>query len=608
MSSQSYRARLVDTALDDVPADLAITGGRLVNVFTREIHPATILIKGERIAAVLAPDVGPVNAKQIIDATGRFIAPGLIDPHMHIESSALTVTEFARAIVPRGVTTVIADPHEFGNIMGKSGIELVLAEAKQTPLNVLLRVPPRIPELEPHLEKPGATITFEETCELLALPEAACLAGDISPLFYLRKDAYHYGLIAETIRLGKTVSGYSPGLTERRVNGYVAAGAEDSHTPHDVTELREDLRTGLNCFLTPRPKHFDREQFRVLAEMLKAEPMLDTRKISLCTDDIHTNLLLSQGQLDHRVRMAIEEGIDPILAIQMATLNPAVAMRIDRDYGVVAPGRYADIVLIDDLQTFSVGEVLHHGTAVYRDKTYLHRSKTPFRYPPAAYSTIKTKGPVFGENLKLRVDLESGSATCQVLDVSGPRKAKRTAEIPIVNGIVTPVAGGDIANLVVLDRHHAGGKTGRGFVQHCGIVRGALASTVNHNVHHLFAVGANQNDMALALNRLMEIGGGYVAALDGKIIGEVALPIIGMLSEHTLEELAEEFAVMEEVLQYGLGTGPNGHLLSFSFLCSPVSLEAGLSDMGLVNSMTLEIEPVVLATNAAGVVKTSELV
>jgi adenine deaminase len=195
-----------------------------------------------------------------------------------------------------------------------------------------------------------------------------------------------------------------------------------------------------------------------------------------------------------------------------------------------------------------------------------------------------------------------------VLDVSGPRKAKKTAEIPIADGIITPVAGGDIANLVVLDRHHAGGKTGRGFVQHCGIVRGALASTVNHNVHHLFAVGANQDDMALALNRLIEIGGGYVAALDGKIIGEVALPIIGMLSEHTLEELADEFTMMEAVLQDGLGTGPNGHLLSFSFMCSPVSLEAGLSDVGLVNSMTLEIEPVVLATNAVSQVKTPELV
>jgi adenine deaminase len=595
MTSQSFRAGLVDTALDDAPADVAIRGGKLVNVFTREIYEADILIRGERIAAVLAASDALLPAKRTIQAGGRWIAPGLIDPHMHIESSALTLTQFARAVVPRGITTIIADPHEFGNIMGLPGIELVLEEAKQIPLNVMLRVPPRIPELEPRLETPGATVTLEETCALLARPEAACLAGDISPLFYLRKDPAQFALIEETIRLGKTVSGYSPGLSGRKVNAYVAAGAEDSHTPHDIAELREDLRAGLNCFLTPRPKHFDRDQFRALARMIGAEP-IDTRKICLCTDDIHTNLLLEEGQLDVRVRMAIEEGIPPALAIQMATLNPAVAMRIDRDYGVIAAGRYADILILDDLETLSVEAVLYHGAMVVEDKTYRHRPEKPFTYPPAARQTIKTKGPVLAETLKLRVNAVDGTATCQVLDVAGARKTIGTAEIPVKDGVIAPKPGGDICNLVVIDRHHEEGKTGRGFVRHCGITRGALASTVNHNVHHLFAVGTNQDDMALALNRLIEIGGGYVAARDGRIVGEVALPIIGMLSDMTLEELAAAFSAMDRVLHDELGNiDPNRPLLTFSFMCSPVSLEAGLTDIGLVNSMTLEIEPVVLS-------------
>jgi adenine deaminase len=595
MTSQSFRAGLVDTALDDAPADLAIRGGKLVNVFTREIYAADILIRGERIAAVLAASDAPLPAKRTIEAAGRWIAPGLIDPHMHIESSALTLTQFARAVVPRGITTIIADPHEFGNIMGLPGIELVLDEAKQIPLNVMLRVPPRIPELEPHLETPGATVTLAETCALLARPEAACLAGDISPLFYLRKDPAQFALIAETIRLGKTVSGYSPGLSGRKVNAYVAAGAEDSHTPHDIAELREDLRAGLNFFLTPRPKHFDRDQFRALARMIAAEP-IDTRKISLCTDDIHTNLLLEQGQLDMRVRMAIEEGIPAALAIQMATLNPAVAMRIDRDYGVIAAGRYADILILDDLETLSVEAVLYHGAMVVEDKTYRYRAETPFTYPLAARQTIKTRGPVLAETLKFRVNAVDGTAICQVLDVAGARKTIGTAEIPVEDGVIAPKPGGDICNLVVIDRHHEEGKTGRGFVRHCGITRGALASTVNHNVHHLFAVGTNQDDMALALNRLIEIGGGYVAARDGRIVGEVALPIIGMLSDMTLEALAAAFSAMDTVLHDELGnTDPNRPLLTFSFMCSPVSLEAGLTDIGLVNSMTLEVEPVVLS-------------
>jgi adenine deaminase len=598
MAGQDFRNALVDAALDDAPADIAITGGMLVNVFTREIHPADILIAGERIAAVLAPGEGPINAARTISAAGKFIAPGLIDPHMHIESSALTLTEFARAVVPRGVTTVIADPHEFGNIMGKAGIELVLEEARHIPLNVKLRVPPRIPELDPSLETPGATLTYAETCELLALPEAACLAGDISPLFYLRKDEDHYRLIAETMRLGKTVSGYSPGLSGRRVNAYVASGAEDSHTPQDVIELREDLRAGLNCFLTPRPLHFDRDQFRALADMLKTDP-IDTRKICLCTDDIHTNLLLAQGHLDHRVRMAIEEGIAPALAIQMATLNPAIAMRIDRDYGAVAAGRFADILILDDLESFRVDAVLHHGRVVVEDKVYRHRPDTPFVYPAAAKRTIRTAGPIAAQSLPLRVDAAAESATCQVIDVAGPRKKIRTAELPVVDGVVTPAAGGPIANLAVIDRHHADGRTGRGFVANCGIVRGALASTVNHNVHHLFAVGTNPDDMALALNRLIAIGGGYVAARDGVIIGEVALPIIGMLSELPLEALAAAFDRMDFALRDGLGcVNPDRSLLSFSFMCSPVSMECGLTDIGLVNALTLEIEPVVLGVRA----------
>jgi adenine deaminase len=191
-----------------------------------------------------------------------------------------------------------------------------------------------------------------------------------------------------------------------------------------------------------------------------------------------------------------------------------------------------------------------------------------------------------------------------VIDVAGPRKTIKTAELPIVDGIIEPAQGGPIANVVVIDRHHAQGKTGRGFVQNCGIVRGALASTVNHNVHHLFAVGADRDDMALALNRLIEIGGGYVAACDGKIIGEVALPIIGMLSEHSLEDLAAEFDAMDRALREGLGcVAEDRALLSFSFMCSPVSMEAGLTDIGLVNSMTLEIEPVVISTTGPGSAK-----
>jgi adenine deaminase len=263
---------------------------------------------------------------------------------------------------------------------------------------------------------------------------------------------------------------------------------------------------------------------------------------------------------------------------------------------VIAAGRYADLLILDELETLSVEGVLYHGELVVEDKSYRYAPVNPFTYPTAAKQTIKTKGPIVADTLKFRVNAVDGAATCQVLDVSGARKLIKTALIPVEDGVIAPAPTGDICNLVVIDRHHENGKTGRGFVRHCGITRGALASSVNHNVHHLFAVGANQDDMALALNRLIEIGGGYVAARDGKIVGEVALPIIGMLSEMTLEQLAAAFSAMDTVLKDELGCAdPNRPLLSFSFMCSPVSLEAGLTDIGLVNSMTLEVEPVVLS-------------
>jgi adenine deaminase len=239
--------------------------------------------------------------------------------------------------------------------------------------------------------------------------------------------------------------------------------------------------------------------------------------------------------------------------------------------------------------------VVYHGRVVVQDKIWLHRPEKPFVYPPAARQTIKTKGPILAENLALRSPSNAMTATVQVIDVGGARKKIARAELPVTGGVIRPVAGSAYANLVVIDRHHADGKIGRGFVANSGIRRGALASSVNHNVHHLFAVGANQDDMALALNRLIEIGGGYVAALDGKIIGEVALPIIGMISELPLEQLAAEFDAMDRALRDGLGcVEEERSLLSFSFMCSPVSMECGLTDIGLVNSLTLEIEPVVL--------------
>lgn len=586
MTAPSDRKTLVDVAAGRRAPTMVVRNVRIANVLSRELHDATILIHRDRIAAILPPHFPVPKAEVEIDGQGRIAAPGLIDPHLHTESSAVSLAEFARAVVPRGVTTIICDPHEYGNVLGRRGIELLLEEARHIPLTVKLRVPPRVPEMASDLETAGGALSFQDTLDLLDLPEAACLAGDINPEFFLANDPRHADLIAATIDRRKTVSGYAAGLEGRRLNAYVASGAEDTHVAATALEAIDDIRHGLTVFLPLRNAWGS--ELSKLADYIAASGA-DTRRICLCTDDIPTDRLIAEGHLDARFRSAVAAGFDPLVALQMVTINPATEMRIDRDHGSISAGKFADIVLLDDLAGFTVADTIYHGVHVVADRRYV-APPSAFRVPAWAKDTINLAGPIDLDSLLIPAPQGANTVECNAVFRDGLKDVRRVV-LPVVDGMVACDEAQDVVRVAVLDRYAGSGRIGKSFALGTGIRRGALASTVNHNAHNIFVLGRDERDMALAVEHLIAMGGGYAVACDGVIVGEVRLPVIGMISEEPLEIVAREFESAERAVFDFLGCeGVEQPLLTLSFLCAPVVPFFGVTDMGVLNTRTFEIE------------------
>jgi adenine deaminase len=596
MRSSAETRRLIDVALGVEAADTVIKGGKLINVFTREIYPADVYIKGERIAAVGEGDYLIGDNTEIIDASGQYVAPGFIDPHVHLESSAVTVSEFAGAVVPKGVTTIAEDPHEIANVLGIPAIELLVEEAALTPLNLLLRVPGRVPGTTAELETTGGKISLEETKELLNWEQAVCLAGDINPNLLLQKDDVQLEKITYTTHLGKSVGGQSPGLSRNALNAFIAAGPEDSHVSADAAEVLDIVRHGLRALITHRPMLFGDDDYPELVAMLK-ETQIDTRMLVFCTDDIHPDIIANHGHLDERLRLAVAAGLDPATAIQMATLNAAEYLRIDRDYGSISAGKYADIQILDNLSSFHPDKVLARGKVVAEQGRLIDQPE-PFPYPDWAKNTIHLAEAVSAASFQIcTASPAAQKVTVRALGIGMP-KSEVIATLAVQDGVIMPDPQQDILSLAVLDRHQASGRIGRGFISGTGIVRGAFASTVSHDAHNIFVAGTNHDDMALAVNALAQIGGGHVAVLNGKVLSQVALPIAGLMAEEPFETMARRFSDFSDVLHQELGCGIQPQpLYDLNFVCLPNLPHMAITDRGFIDSDALEIvQPVIEET------------
>lgn len=597
MPNQPDSRTLVSVAMGREPADLVIRDGQWVCVQTGEILPHTdIAVKGERIAFV-GPDashaIGPTT--KIIEANGRYLVPGLIDGHMHVESGMLTVTEFVRAVVPHGTTAMFIDPHEIANVFGMKGVRLMVDEAAVQPIHVWVQMPSCVPSA-PGLETPGASLGPEEVAEAMTWDGIIGLGEVMNfPGVFLGDEKMHAEMDA-TRKAGKVIGGHyaSPDLG-LPFHGYAAGGPEDDHEGTTVDDAVARARQGM------KPMLREGSGWRDVAKQVKAitERGLDPRHFILCTDDSHADTLVTEGHVNRAVRMAIAGGLPPVTAIQMATLNPAEHFGMARDIGQIAPRRYADILLVSDLAQFEPDVVISKGRiAVESGKLVLDLPS--FSYPDWARQSVHLSRPLAAADFHLSVsglpgEKGEGTRVANVIGVvegQAPTRHLRL-DMAITNGEVCADLGRDIAKIAVIERHHASGRVQVGLVHGFGFdAPCAIASTVGHDCHNLIVVGTDEAAMAQAANALAALGGGQIVVKAGQIIGQVALPIAGIMSSERADVVAHNAATVLDGFR-ACGCTLNNPNMQLSLLALVVIPELRISDLGLVDVTRFEFIPVV---------------
>jgi adenine deaminase len=592
------RRRLIDVATGAAAADAVLMNARLINMLTCEILLSDIAIKDGYIAVVAPHGERTWSALKTCDLEGRFVSPGFMDPHVHIESSFVTVAEYARAAIARGTTMVAIDPHEMGNVLGVAGMALMMEEARTTPMRIRMRVPGRIPAMPPWLETSGASLDVAETIQLLDGPYAICLAGDINPFLLIGKDKDQLAKIDATRARKMTVSGQSPGLRGAELAAYVAAGPEDTHAAASLEEIIENQRAGLRSIIALRRALLHREHFRALARHI-AETRMDTRYLQFCTDDVNAHEFHDVGHLDTRVRIAIEEGMDPFVAYQMATINVAEGLRLDPEFGAIAPGRVADLIVIGDMAKVDVEATMVGGGWVWGR----FGSAAPaerFVYPEWARQTMRVGGKFVAADMQIIVEGDVAEVDVRTIVDARPKKLSDTVTLSVRDRVVLPDPGQSISSIITVDRHKASRRIGRGFVSGFFVQRGAFASTVSHDAHNLTVIGASFEDMTIAANRSVHNGGGYVIVLDGEVLFEMPLPIAGLMSDKPLAEVAAQARDLKEMLHERLGV-PRVHdevLHQINFMALPNIPDFGFTDFGLIASDSLQVMDVVIGSRS----------
>jgi len=578
---------LVDVAMGRAPADMLVRNGKWVNVHSGEIIPATdIAIKAGRFAAI-GPDLtytqGPETV--VIDAADRYLVPGLCDGHMHVESGMITVTEFCRAVIPHGTTSMFIDPHEIANVLGLEGVRLMHDEAAAMPTNVYVQMPSCVPAA-PGLETAGASIDEHDVAEAMTWPNIIGLGEMMNFPGVAANDAKMLAEIAATQRAGKTVGGhYASHDLGRPFYGYVAGGPADDHEGTRLEDPIARVRRGMRAMLRFGSAWYD------VAPQIKAvtELGLDPRNFILCTDDRFATTLTTDGHIDNVVRYAIAQGLKPITAIQMASINTATHFGLERELGSITPGRRADLILSSDLVELPIEMVIAHGRVV-AEAGRLVEEIAPYAYPDFSRNTVKVGRTIAATDFEIAAPAGKNSVTARVIGIIENKTNTRALErtLAVESGLVVPDAAQDVAQVAVIERHKGTGKVVNGLVSgfryttDCGV-----AATVAHDSHHMIVVGTNREDMALAANRLQQVGGGFVVYSKGKELALVELPIAGMMSDERAEIVARKAeAVRMAMVQCGCTL--NNALIQHMFVALPVIPELRLTDLGLVDVTRFE--------------------
>jgi len=582
-------ADLINVAAGRAPADTVIRGGIWVNVHTREALPEySIAIKHGRIACVV-PDAsyctGPKT--EIIEANERYMIPGLCDGHMHIESGMLTPAEFSAAVIPHGTTTMFTDPHEIANVLGLEGVRFMHDEALMQPVNIWTQMPSCAPSA-PGMETTGYEISAEDVAEAMTWPGIIGLGEMMNFPGVIAGDSQMLAEIAATQDAGKTVGGHyaSPDLGSNFA-AYLAGGPADDHEGVFEVDAIARMRQGMRSMIRLGSAWYDVEtQIKAITQK-----GLDSRNMILCTDDCHSGTLVHEGHMNRVIRHAIECGCDPLIALQMATINTATHFGLEREIGSLTPGRRADVILTSDLKTLPIERVIARGKTVALEGK-LATDCPHLKWPDRVRRTVHVRKKLEAIDFEIHAPKDCNRVTANVIGVvenQAPTKALKR-DLPVLNDIVE--AAEDTCQVALVERHNATGGVTNAFITGFNYKgKMAMASTVAHDSHHMIVVGTDRSQMALAANRLAEVGGGITIFRDNTEMALVELPIAGLMSDRPAKDVATQANKMMEAMA-DCGCTLNNAYMQHSLLALVVIPELRISDLGLVDTRSFEFVPV----------------
>lgn len=561
-------AKMIKVARGEEEADLLLKNAKVVSVFSGDIHETNVAISHSRIVGL-----GDYRAKKGMDLKGLYLCPGFIDGHVHIESSMVTVPEFARAVVPQGTTSVVIDPHEIANVLGLDGIRYMLESSKYNPLSVYFMLPSCVPST--HMETAGAELLWYDLAMLLEGEWVLGLGEVMNYPGVLLCDP----TVLDKIRAakGKRIDGHAPGLSGRDLVAYIAAGVRSDHECTTIEEAREKLRLGMYIMIR------EGTTTRNLEDLLPLVTPENSRRCMFVTDDRHPAELMDEGHINSMIKKAISLGLKPITAIQMATLNPAEYFGLD-DKGAVSPGYRADLVVFDNFEDFNIKMVFRNGQIVAEEGEMLPLEVKPKKVPIRGSMNVNWEGvdfkvPAKGTRARVINIVPGQIFTTQLIE-----------EVRVNDGLAVADVERDILKIAVIERHLASGNVGVGFIKGLELKKGAIASSVSHDSHNIVVAGTNDEDMLTAAVEVVSMGGGLVAAVGGRILARLPLPIAGLMSDKPLSEVR---AQMDKLLATTSEMGSSLHdpFMVLSFMALAVIPELKLTDKGLVDVTQFKLVP-----------------
>ncbi len=554
--------KLIAVARGEEKADLVLKNANIINVFTNEIIKGDVAIDEGYIVGI-----GVYEGKEEIDLEGKYLSPSFIDGHVHIESSMVTPNQFAKAIVPRGVTTIIADPHEIANVKGIEGIRYMLEESENLPLDVYIMLPSCVPSTP--FENAGAVLEAEDLEKLIDEARVLGLGEMMNYPGVVNQDQKVLNKLQ--VFKDKIIDGHGPVISDKELNAYVVAGIKTEHECSTIEEMNERLRLGMYIHIR------EGSAARNLKDLIKGVNKDNLRRCIYCTDDKHPGDLLKDGSIDHNIRLAMEAGIDPIDCIKMASLNAAEAYGL-KEKGAIAPGFKADLVVIDNLKDFNIIKVFKDGKLVAEDNKPLF--DVTVRDNASMKNTVNIKEisiedfqvPIKGERVNVIKLLPHSLITEHVV--------KSVEDLVVEDGLF--VKGDNLLKVAVIERHKRTGNIGLALVEDFGLQNGAIASTVAHDSHNLIVIGDNDEDMLMAVKELERVGGGLTIVYEGKILDTLPLSIAGLMSEEPLEVVDKKLTNMLDIAYERLGVNKNiDPFMTLSFIALPVIPDIKITDMGL---------------------------